>query len=283
MNLGNRRGCQSRADTLRIVPDRHRTFDRLHQSGCFVVPNPWDIGTAKLMAAAGAKALATTSAGYAFTLGRVDGTLTRDEALTHAEAIVAATPLPVTGDLENGYADSPEDVAETVRLAAEVGLSGCSIEDMRNGEPYEYADAVARISAAVDAARSLDRPFVLCARADGLLYGAYGLHEAIGRIQAFEGAGADLLYIPGPDSQDDLKRIVQSVTTPVNALVGGALANLRIEDFAAIGVRRISIGSRLARRVQTMVRDAAEAMVRDGDFTPLMAAADPAAIDAAMG
>lgn len=264
------------------MTDRHQDFRDLHDAGCFVIPNPWDIGTAKLMAAGGAKALATTSAGLAFTLGKKDGGITRDEAIAHAEAIVAATPLPVTIDLENGYGDSPEAVAEAVTMAADVGASGCSVEDIRDGEPYSFEASVARIEAAVGAARALDRPFVLCARADGLLYGRYDLHEAMGRIQAFEGVGADLVYIPGPESLDDLKRIVQSVTAPVNALVGGALARLRIEDFASIGVRRISIGSRLARRVQTMIRDATVAMVRDGDFTPLMGGADPAGIDAAL-
>ena len=148
------------------LAERHRTFFELHQSGCFVVPNPWDMGSARLMAACGAKALATTSSGFAFTLGRPDmGHVTRNEALRHAEQIVAATPLPVTGDLENGFGDDPADVAETVRLAREAGLSGCSIEDTRmvEGSPaYDFDLALERIGAAAEAARMLDDPFVLC-------------------------------------------------------------------------------------------------------------------------
>lgn len=148
---------------------RHDDFWNLHQSGCFVIPNPWDAGSARMMAALGAAALATTSGGHAFTLGRADGgSISRDEALAHAEAIVAATPLPVSGDFENGFADSPEGVAETVRLAAGAGLSGCSIEDTRmvpGSPPYAFDEAAERIRAAVAAARALGRPFVLCARA----------------------------------------------------------------------------------------------------------------------
>lgn len=155
---------------MTTLAKRHKAFEDLHRSGTFVIPNPWDIGSARMMAALGARALATTSAGYAFTLGRPDmGNVTRDEALAHAVAIVAATPLPVSGDFENGFGDDPDTVAETVRLAAEAGAS---------------------------AARALGRPFVFCARADGLMNDVYDQDEAIRRIQAFEEAGADLLYVP---------------------------------------------------------------------------------------
>jgi 2-methylisocitrate lyase-like PEP mutase family enzyme len=236
------------------------------------------------MAACGARALATTSAGFAFTLGRPDmGQVTRDEALAHAEAIVRATSLPVSGDLENGYADDPDGVAETVRLAAEVGLSGCSIEDthMVDGHPpYAFGGAVDRIAAAADAARSLARPFVLCARADGVLTGSYDVDEALRRIQAFERVGADLLYVPGPRSPLDQQRIVEAVATPVNALSAGALAGLSLTDFAAMGVRRVSVGSRLARVTHAAVRDATLALCDDGDFSHLEAAADGDDIDA---
>jgi len=198
------------------LADRHRRFHELHQSGCFVIPNPWDIGSARMMAASGAVALATTSAGFAFTLGRPDmGRVSREESLKHAEDIVRATPLPVSGDFENGFADAPDDVAETIRLAAEVGLSGCSIEDtqMVEGNPaYAFDIAVDRIRAAADAARSLGRPFILCARADGVMNGVYDLDEAIRRIQAFEKAGANLVYVPVPPGEAELRRVVDAVS-----------------------------------------------------------------------
>jgi 2-methylisocitrate lyase-like PEP mutase family enzyme len=264
--------------------DRQQVFAALHRRGCFVIPNPWDVGTARVMAACGAQALATTSGGFAFTLGRPDsGHVTRDEALTHAESIVRATPLPVTGELENGYADDPDGVAESVHLAAEVGLSGCSIEDTRMVEghpPYDLDAAVERVVAAVDTARSLPHPFVLCARADGVLTGAYDVDEAVRRIQAFERAGADLLYVPTPPSPLDQQRIVEAVGTPVNALSAGALAGLSLADFAAMGVRRVSIGSRLASVTHAVVRDVTQALCGDGDLSGLAGAAAGDDIDA---
>ena len=184
---------------LANLSERHAAFHELHQSGCFVIPNPWDAGSARVMAALGAKALATTSSGFAFTLGRADmGNVTRDEALAHAEAIVAATPLPVSGDFENGFADDPDSVAETIRLAREAGLSGCSIEDTQmvdGNPPYAIELAIERIKAAADAARSLKDPFILCARADGVLNRNYGMAEAIRRVREFAQAGADLFAL----------------------------------------------------------------------------------------
>lgn len=266
------------------IADRHRTFAALHARGCFVIPNPWDVGTARVMAACGARALATTSAGLAFTLGVPDmGNVTRAQALTHAEAIVASTALPVSADLENGFADAPDDVAETVRLAAEVGLSGGSIEDTRmvaGTPPYAFDAAVERVAAAVDAARTLPHPFVLCARADGVLTGRYDVDEAVRRIEAFERAGADLLYVPGPPSVHDQQRIVDAVEAPVNALSAGALAELSLDRYAAMGVRRVSIGSRLARVTHAAVRDVTRALCGDGDFSGLAAAAAGDDIDA---
>lgn len=257
------------------LAERHRAFHALHQDGCFVIPNPWDAGSARLMAACGSRALATTSAGYAFTLGRPDmGGVTRDEALAHAEQIVAATPLPVSGDFENGFADDPDGVAETVRLAREAGLSGCSIEDTRmvEGNPaYDFEAAVERIRAAVDAARSLPEPFILCARADGVMNGTYDLDEAIRRIKAFEAAGADLLYVPVPPGPAELKRVVDSVEKPVNALAAGPLVNLGFEEFAQLGVRRISLGSTIARVTHAVTVELTRAIVGRGDFTGLKA------------
>ncbi|WP_439616392.1 isocitrate lyase/PEP mutase family protein [Shinella sp.] len=261
---------------MTTLAERHERFHTLHQSGCFVIPNPWDIGSARMMAAAGAVALATTSAGFAFTLGRPDmGRVTREEALKHAEDLVRATPLPVSGDFENGFADAPDEVAETIRLAAEVGLSGCSIEDtqMVEGNPaYAFDLAVERIRAAADAARSLGQPFILCARADGVMNGVYDLDEAIRRIQAFEKAGADLVYVPVPPGAEELRRVVQSVSKPVNALAAGPLRQLTVPQFAEMGVRRISLGSTIARVTHAAIAEQMEAIVKDGSFVKLSAA-----------
>jgi len=266
------------------LAERHAAFRDLHASGCFVIPNPWDAGSARMMAAAGAKALATTSSGFAFTLGRPDmGTITREEALAHAEAIVAATPLPISGDFENGFADDPDGVAETVRLAAEAGLSGCSIEDTRmiGGNPaYDFDLAVERIRAAVGAARALGRPFVLCARADGCLTGHYKLDEAIRRVRAFEAAGADLLYVPLPPGVAELRQVLAAVAKPVNALAAGPLRDLTVADFAAMGVRRISVGGQVARVTHAAIRDCMTAMLQGGSFAPLKAGAPAREIEA---
>jgi 2-methylisocitrate lyase-like PEP mutase family enzyme len=251
---------------------RHQSFHDLHQQGCFVMPNPWDVGSARLMAGLGAKALATSSAAQAFALGRLDGgTLSRDEALGHAEMIVGATKLPVNGDLENGFADDPDGVAETIRLAAEAGLSGCSIEDTVAGTAaaYDFALAVERIRAASAAAQGLGRPFILCARADGVMMGGYDLAEGIRRLQAFQAAGADLLYIPIPPGIKELRQVIASVEKPVNALAAGPLRDHDVAELAAAGVRRISLGSQVARAAQSAIVTAMRAMVKEGSFAPL--------------
>lgn len=266
-----------------LLQQRHAAFRRLHESGCFVIPNPWDVGSARMMAALGAEALATTSAGLAFTLGRPDmGHVSRDEALRHAESIVAATPLPVSGDLENGFADEPNEVAETVRLAREAGLSGCSIEDTRmtEGHPaYAFDLAVDRIRAAAEAARSMADPFVLCARADGVMNGSYDMDEAIRRIKAFEQAGAELLYVPLVPDISDLKRVVGAVSAPVNALAAGVVEKLSVSDIASTGVRRISVGSKVARLTHAVIRDALRGMLEDGSFAMFSGAATGNEID----
>ena len=266
------------------LAQRHQAFHDLHQSGCFVIPNPWDIGSAKMMAALGAKALATSSAAHAFTLGRSDlGGVTRDEALAHAEDLIAATNLPISGDFENGFGDSPDEVAETVRLSGEVGLSGISVEDtqMVPGNPaYAFDLAVERIKAGVSAARALKRPFIFCARADGVMNGVYDLAEGIRRLQAFEAAGADLLYIPVPPGKAELAQILASVRKPVNALAAGPLKQLTVAELATMGVRRISTGSQIARLTHAAIREATGAMLDHGSFAPLMATANGDDIDA---
>jgi 2-methylisocitrate lyase-like PEP mutase family enzyme len=264
--------------------NRHQKFWDLHQSGCFVIPNPWDAGTARMMAATGAQALATTSAGMAFTLGRPDmGGVTRDEALRHAETIVAATSLPVSGDFENGFADEPDEVGRTVALAREVGLSGCSIEDTRmvEGNPaYDFVTAVERISAAADVARSLADPFVLCARADGVMNGSYDMEEALRRVRAFADAGADLVYVPVVPDVEALRAVVTATDKPVNALAVGVVATLSVPEIAALGVRRISVGSMIARLTHAVTRDTMRQIIEEGSFRSFSAAASGTDIDA---
>jgi 2-methylisocitrate lyase-like PEP mutase family enzyme len=266
------------------LDQRHQAFHDLHQQGCFVIPNPWDRGSARMMAALGARALATSSAAHAFTMGRPDmGGVSRDEALAHAQDLIAATPLPVSGDFENGFGDSPDEVAETVRLSGEVGLSGISVEDtqMVPGNPaYAFDLAVERIRAGAAAASALGRPFIFCARADGVMHGTYDLAEGIRRLQAFEAAGADLLYLPVPPGKTALQEVLASVSKPVNALAAGPLKALTVADLAAMGVRRISTGSQIARLTHAAIRDSVSAMLRQGSFAPLAGTASGDEIDA---
>ncbi|WP_103255833.1 isocitrate lyase/PEP mutase family protein [Tabrizicola aquatica] len=266
------------------LDQRHQAFHDLHQAGCFVIPNPWDRGSARMMAALGAKALATSSAAHAFTLGRPDlGGVSRDEALAHAQDLLAATDLPVSGDFENGFGDSPDAVAETVRLAGEAGLSGISVEDTQmipGNAPYAFDLAVERIRAGAAAARALGRPLIFCARADGVMHGTYDLAEGIRRLQAFERAGADLLYLPVPPGRAELAQVLASVTKPVNALAAGPLKRLTVADLATMGVRRISTGSQIARLTHAAIRDATVAMLDHGHFDPLAGTASGEDIDA---
>ena len=263
--------------------ERHKQFAALHQSGCFLMPNPWDAGSARMMAALGAQALATSSAAHAFALGRPDmGTITRDEALSHAEAIVAATPLPVSGDFENGFADHPDDVADTIRLAGEAGLSGCGIEDtqMTNGNPpYPRADAVERIAAAAEAARSLGRPFILTARADGVMNGHYDLAEGIARLQAYEQAGADCVYLPLLPDEAALKQVLAAVSTPVNVLAAGAMCELSLKALGDLGARRVSLGSQMARITHAAIYSTMSTLLDQGDLSALKGAASGGTID----
>ncbi|MGP6085594.1 isocitrate lyase/PEP mutase family protein [Antarctobacter jejuensis] len=252
------------------MPD---SFRALHRPGDpFILANAWDAGSAKMLAALGAQAIATSSAAQAFTLGRPDmGTLTRDEALTHAQSLVEAVNLPVSGDFENGFGESPETCAETVRLAAEVGLAGICIEDtaLPDDSPYDAALAAERIRAAAAAARALPRDFMLVARADGILTGHYDTTEAIARIRAFEAAGADAVYVPGPPSMEALGQLVKATKLPFNALVAGPFAQYSRADYAALGVARLSLGSALARATWRTIHDAGQQMFGDGRFDAL--------------
>lgn len=233
---------------------RARDFAALHQGpDLLVLPNPWDAGSARVLAHLGFKALATTSAGLAFSLGRRDaeGAVSREEALANARAIVEATPLPVAADLENGYGDSPESCAETLRLAAEAGLVGGSIEDA-SGRPeapiYDAGLALERIQAAVEAARALPFPFTLAARAENFLHGRPDLDDTLRRLVAYAEAGADVLYAPGLTTREQIAEVVAAVAPkPVNILVGSPALALTLDELAALGVRRVSLGSNLAR------------------------------------
>ncbi|AZQ67833.1 isocitrate lyase/phosphoenolpyruvate mutase family protein [Silicimonas algicola] len=260
------------------------TFRDLHRKGDpFILANAWDAGSARMLAALGAPAIATSSAAHAFTLGRPDGgTVSRDEALSHAEALVAAVSVPVSGDFENGFGHAPDDVAETVRLAAEVGLAGISIEDaaLPDDRAYPRDEAVERIRAAASAARALPRDFVLVARADGVLNGHYDIDEALARIRAFDAAGADCLYVPLPKTVDDLKRVIAATGKPVNVLVAGPYARMSRAEFAAMGAARLSLGSALARVTHRVIRDAGKAMFGAGDFTALTNGMSGSEVDA---
>ncbi len=248
-------------------------FRLLHQPGNpFVLANAWDVGSALVLQALGAEAVGTSSSAHAFTLGRPDmGHVSRDESLAHAAQVVDAVSVPVSGDLENGYGHRPADVAQTITEAAQAGLAGCSIEDtaLPESRPYPEAEATERISAAVEAARALPDDFVVVARADGVMNGHYGVDEAIARIQAFEEVGADCVYVPLPPSMDDLARVCDSVDVPVNALVAGPFTRYSRQDFAAIGVGRLSLGSALARVTHRALIETARSFLSDGDFGPL--------------
>ncbi len=251
---------------------RGERFRALHAGpGAFVIPNPWDAGTARILAGVGFEALTTTSAGLAFSLGRRDGTgeVTRSDALANARAIVEAVALPVAADLENGYGPGPEDAAETIRLAGEVGLVGASIEDASGdpGQPiYDLAHAVERVAAAAEAAHGLPYPFVFVARAENFLHGRPDLDDTIRRLQAFEAAGADALFAPGLGSAEQIRAVCAAVRKPVNVLMGGSGPSFSVAELAALGVRRISVGSALSRAALAAVVRAAEEMRAHGTF-----------------
>ena len=240
--------------TMASQVEKGQRFKALHaRGGAFVIPNPWDAGTAKILAALGFEALTTTSAGLAFALGRRDGAgeVSRDETLANAKAIVDATDLPVAGDLENGFGDSPEAAAETIRLAGErAGLVGGSIEDATGDERkpiYDFDHAVERVAAAAEAAHAPAFPFVLVGRAENFLHGRPDLDDTIRRLQAFEKVGADALFAPGITRAEDIRTVCKSVTKPVNVIMGLKAGSFSVAELAELGVRRISLGSAMSR------------------------------------
>lgn len=252
-------------------PEKAETFRELHhRDHAFIIPNPWDVGTARLLETLGFEALATTSAGFAFSIGRPDGAVGREQMLSHAAEIAAATDLPVSADLENCYADNPDGAADTVLQAAKVGLAGCSIEDVsgRQGqEPYELSLAAERVRAAAEAAHSMPFPFTLTARAENYIVGRPDLRDTIARLQAFQGAGADVLFAPGLKTREEIATVVRSVDRPVNVIMGLQGVQLNLDELSEMGVRRISVGSALSRAALSTFYRAAREMKERKMFT----------------
>ncbi len=243
-------------------------FAELHRSGApLLLPNPWDVGTARLFASLGFSALATTSSGHAATLGRLDGRVSRDEALQHAAAIVAATPLPVSADLENGFGHEPADVAETVKLAVGVGLAGCSIEDYSQdpAAPFYPAELAAeRVAAAAEAAHAGPQRLVLTARAENHIRDHRHLGDTIARLQSFQEAGADVLYAPGLSDREQIRQVVEAVDRPVNVLVTPGCPP--VAELAELGVARVSIGGTFNLVGLAAVADAAMEFLDEGTY-----------------
>lgn len=274
--------------SMKTQAEKGQIFRSLHErDGTFIIPNPWDIGTAVLLEHLGFEALATTSAGYAFSMGRKDNAVGREAMMSHISAITSATDLPVSADLENGFGDMPDIVAETVRLAATAGAVGGSIEDAtgRSDQPiYEMEYAIERIKAAVAVVRDLPFVFTLTGRAENYLNGRPDLKDTISRLQAYQEAGADVLYAPGLTSREDIATVVRSVDRPVNILMGLQGVQIKLTELSAIGVKRVSVGSALARaalgaflRASTEMRDRgtfdfAEEAVKYRDISDMFAA-----------
>lgn len=261
-------------------------FVQLHQRDkLFVLPNPWDIGSAKMLAALGFEALATTSAGYAFSQGKLDsiGSVQRDEALEHAKQIVEATDLPVSADLENGYGDSPEEVQKTIHAAAKAGLVGCTIEDTtgdKSSPIYEKSFAIERIQAAVEAVNALDFNFTLTARAENYLHGRPDIDDTLARLQGYEDVGADVLYAPGLPDTHTIKTLCDALSKPVNVVAGIALRGVTTDQLQQCGVQRVSVGSSLARTAIGSMISAANAILDDGRFDAFESAATFSDIEA---
>jgi 2-methylisocitrate lyase-like PEP mutase family enzyme len=256
---------------MRTQEEKAKLFRSLHQRvNAFIIPNPWDIGSARLLEQVGFEALATTSAGFAFSVGVQDNQVGRDKAIAHAAQIVVATDLPVSADLENGFGDDPETVAETIRRAGQTGLAGGSIED-GTGRPeaplYELELAVERVRAAAEAARAHPFPFTLTARAENFIVGRPDLKDVITRLQAYQDAGADVLYAPGLMSKEDIAAVVVAVDRPVNVLMGLSGVRLSLDELSEIGVKRISVGSALSRAALGGFLRAAREMRERGTFT----------------
>jgi 2-methylisocitrate lyase-like PEP mutase family enzyme len=271
--LALRRNPRTSSSPLMSITQNEKAnrFRALHNGpGAFVIPNPWDVGSAQILAGLGFKALATSSAASACALGRKDHELSRDEALAHARMIVEATDLPVSADLGKGFGDLPEVVAETIRLAADVGLVGCTIEDSTGNQEnplYDLPLAVERIAVAAEATRVLPFPFMLTARAHNLLYSAPSLDDTIIRLQAFEKAGADVLFAPGLPDLAAVRAVCAAVSKPFNFMVGIKGKSFSVSELATAGVKRISLATSLYRAAMTAFVDAAKEVGDKGQFS----------------
>ncbi len=271
------------ADPVRA---RRQAFRALHQSGCFVIPNPWDVGSARLLQGLGFQALASTSAGQAWSQGRADGMLPRDAVLAHLRELVQATELPLNADFGNGYGDSPEAVGESVRLAVATGVAGLSIEDATGDAAaplFDLPTAVARLRAARQAIDATGGETLLVGRAENFFVGRPDLPDTLARLRAYAEAGADCLYAPGIRTREEICAVVQAVAPkPVNLLIGHA-SELTLADVAALGVRRVSVGGALARVAWGAVLQAARQMQEGGHFDGLAGAASGASLNALFG
>ncbi|MDB6060946.1 MAG: phosphoenolpyruvate phosphomutase family protein [Verrucomicrobiaceae bacterium] len=250
--------------------EKAEIFKRLHtEDGCFIMPNPWDAGSARLLQYLGFTALASTSAGFAFTRGRPDQSMQRDEVIAHLSELVAATDLPINADLENGFGDAPADVEKTIIAAAAIGVVGASIEDAtgRSEQPiYSFELAVERIQAAAAAAKSQAVPVLLTARAENYLYGRTDLNDTIKRLQAYQEAGADVLYAPGIRTREDIAAIISSVDRPLNVLMGLSGVTVTKQELTELGVKRISVGGSLARAAISALLSAGKELRDEGTF-----------------
>lgn len=248
-----------------------KAFRALHERDqAFIIPNPWDVGTARLLARLGFEALATTSMGYAFSAGQLDNTVDRGRMMEHLSEIASATDLPVSADLENGFGDTPEVVSETIKMAAGTGVVGGSIEDatgVRDHPIYELEHAVERMRAAAEAARSLPFVFTLTGRAENYLHGRPDLKDTIRRLQAYQEAGADVLYAPGLATKEEIASVGSSVDRPVNVVMGLRGVQLSLAELSAIGVKRVSVGSALCRTALGAFLRAGREMLEGGTFT----------------
>jgi 2-methylisocitrate lyase-like PEP mutase family enzyme len=247
--------------------EKAERFRALHEGGAFVIPNPWDAGSARVFAALGFQALASTSSGFAFTLGRLDGAATLDEVVAHTHALDAATDLPVSVDLENGYGESPESAAHAISRVAEAGAVGGSIEDYDpSGRLYEPSQAAERVAAAAEAADGVGFPFVLTARAENHIRGNPDLDDTIARLQAYEAAGADVLYAPGLSTTAEIRAVCDGVSKPVNVL---ALGELSFAEIVEAGAQRVSVGGGLTWVAVNAMAKAAREIQEQGDFSSL--------------
>jgi len=262
--------------------DKAEAFKALHETGTFVMPNFWDIGSAVMLEKLGFQATASTSAGFAQAIGRLDGQISLDEKLTHLSEICSATKAPINADFENGFAHPPAQTAANILRAADAGVVGASIEDWSGSEIYDFNLAVERIAACAEATATLDFPFMLTARAENLLRGIKDLDDTIRRLVAFEAAGADVLYAPGLANAQDIKTVLDALDKPLNVLFV-FMPNMTLAEYEALGVRRVSIGGALANYAIGATLNAANAMLDNGDFSWVKDAAPAKVVNNLLG